>query len=111
MKEGSSLANQIDNFNRIILNLEDINVKLEDEDKAIILLSPLPPFYEHFIDTLLYERQSITIANVKDLLSFKEVTKKAETNDGESLMAREGLRKKRTTNRRKWKNLSPMIRS
>ena len=67
MEEDSSLANHIDNFNKIILDLEDINVKLEDEDKAIILLSSLPPSYKHFVDTLLYERQSIIMADVKRL--------------------------------------------
>ena len=77
MEEGNSLANHIDNFNMIILDLEDINVKLEDEDKAIIMLSSLPPSYEHFVDTLLYGRQSITMADVKDSLRSKEVTKKA----------------------------------
>ncbi|KAH9670747.1 hypothetical protein KPL70_017094 [Citrus sinensis] len=83
MEEGSSLATHIDNFNKIILDLEDINVSLEDEDKAIILLSSLPPSYEHFVDTLLYGRQSISMADVKDSLSSKEVTKKAETKAGE----------------------------
>ena len=77
MEEGNSLANHIDNFNRIILDLVDINVKLKDVDKAIIMLSSLPPSYEHFVDTLLYGRQSITMADVKDSLSSKEVTKKA----------------------------------
>ena len=77
MKEGGFLATHIDSFNKIILDFKDINVRLEDEDKTIILLSSLPPSYEHFVDTLLYRRQSISIADVKDPLSSKEVTKKA----------------------------------
>ena len=88
MEEGSSLATHIDSFNRIILDLEDINVSLEEKDKAIILLSSLPPSYEHFVDTLLYGRQSISMADVKDSLSSKEVTKRAETKAREGLMAR-----------------------
>ena len=102
MEEASSLATHIDNFNRIILDLEDINMSLEDEDKAIILLSSLPPSYEHFVDTLLYGRQSISMVDVKDSLSSKEVTKKAETKDGEGLMAR-GRPKKRENNKKKKK--------
>ncbi|KAH9702699.1 hypothetical protein KPL70_010850 [Citrus sinensis] len=89
MEEASSLATHIDNFNRIILDLEDINMSLEDEDKAIILLSSLPPSYEHFVDTLLYGRQSISMADVKDSLSSKEVTKKAETKAGEGQFKRD----------------------
>ncbi|KAH9754233.1 hypothetical protein KPL71_015385 [Citrus sinensis] len=85
MEEGSSLTTHIDAFNRIILDLEDINVKIEDEDKAIILLSSLPPSYEHFVDTLLYGRQSLAMQDVKEALSSKESFKKSETKDGEGL--------------------------
>ncbi|KAH9678917.1 hypothetical protein KPL71_025907 [Citrus sinensis] len=106
MEEGSSLANHIDNFNRIILDLEDINVRLEDEDKAIILLSSLPPSYEHFVDTLLYGRQSITMADVKDSLSSKEVTRKSEVKDGEGLTARGRPEKKDYSNKNRKRSKS-----
>lgn len=95
MEEGSSLATHIDNFNMIILDLEDINVKLENKEKAIILLSSLPPSYKHFVDILLYGRQSITMTDVKDSLSSKKVTKRAETKEGESQTVRGRLEKKK----------------
>ncbi|KAH9722760.1 Integrase catalytic domain-containing protein [Citrus sinensis] len=72
----------------IILDLEDINAKIEDEDKAIILLSSLPPSYEHFVDTLLYGRQSLAMQDVKEALSSKESSKKLETKDGKWLTVR-----------------------
>lgn len=95
MEEGSSLATHIDNFNMIILDLEDINVKLENKEKAIILLSSLPPSYKHFVDILLYGRQSITMTDVKDSLSSKKVTKRAETKEGESLTVKGRPEKKK----------------
>ncbi|KAL9447166.1 hypothetical protein AB3S75_014774 [Citrus x aurantiifolia] len=70
MEEGSSLTTHIDAFDRIILDLED-------KDKAIILLSLLPPSYEHFFDTLLYGRQSLAMQDVKEALSSKESSKKS----------------------------------
>ncbi|KAH9670142.1 hypothetical protein KPL70_016872 [Citrus sinensis] len=61
MEECSSLTNHIDAFNKIILNLKDINMKIDDEDKTIMLLSSLPPYSKHFIDTFLYGRQTLTM--------------------------------------------------
>lgn len=67
MEEDSSLFAHIDAFRMTILDLEYINVKIENEDKAILLLSSLPVSYEHFVDALLCERQSLTIQDVKKL--------------------------------------------
>ena len=98
MEEESSLTTHIDSFNMITLDLEDINVRLKDKDKAIILLSSLPPSSEHFVDTLLYGRQSISMADVKDSLNSKEVITMAETKNGECLMAK-GRPEKRENNK------------
>lgn len=60
----------------------------ENEDKEIILLSSLPPFYEHFVDILLYERQSLAMQDVKEALSLIESSKKSKSKDDEGLTAR-----------------------
>lgn len=88
MEEINSLTALIDAFNKIILDLEDINVKIDNEDKAIILLSSLTPSNRHFLDTLLYGRQTLTIQDVKEALSSKESSKKFEVKEGERLTAR-----------------------
>lgn len=54
MKEGTPVSNHLDEFNRIILDLKNIDCKLDDEDHVLILLCSLPTPFEHFIDTILY---------------------------------------------------------
>ncbi|RDX69162.1 Copia protein, partial [Mucuna pruriens] len=46
----------IANFKKILDDLENLEVKLEDEDKTPILLSALPSSYEHFKDAILFGR-------------------------------------------------------
>ena len=67
MREGDSLVEHLDAFNRIILDLENMGVKVEDEDEATILLSSLPEVYESFVDTLMYGRNTLTMEDVKHL--------------------------------------------
>nr|KYP63829.1 Retrovirus-related Pol polyprotein from transposon TNT 1-94 [Cajanus cajan] len=76
MSENMSVRDHLDNFNRIILDLQSIGVKVDDEDLAIILLCSLPKSYENFIDTMLYGRDSITLNNVKDNLQSKELKRR-----------------------------------
>ncbi|KAH9723787.1 CCHC-type domain-containing protein [Citrus sinensis] len=64
MEEGSSIIDHIDAFNKIILDPEDINVKIDDENKAMILLCSLSSSYENLVDTLMELRD---VRHVPDL--------------------------------------------
>ncbi|GAA0178681.1 hypothetical protein LIER_29870 [Lithospermum erythrorhizon] len=64
IQEDTSLKNHLDHLNSILLDLHNIDIKIEDEDAALILLASLPMSYENF-------RESMT--NDKDSLSLEEM--------------------------------------
>ena len=68
MKEGTPSSNHLNEFDRIAIDLKNIECKVEDEDHALILLCSLPPSFEHFVNTMLYgsRRDSISVNDVKD---------------------------------------------
>ncbi|KAH9703868.1 hypothetical protein KPL70_011252 [Citrus sinensis] len=91
MKDGTTLKDHVDEFNKLILDLENVNIVLEDEDRTLILLSSLPNSYEHFVDTLLYGRQTLTLKDVKNALESKDLKRRIDGKDqnlAESLVAR-----------------------
>ena len=53
MAEGANLAQHVHMFNKIISDLLWINIKFNDENKAMMLLSSLLASYEHLVMTLL----------------------------------------------------------
>ncbi|KAL8456282.1 hypothetical protein ACS0TY_034479 [Phlomoides rotata] len=57
MSEDKSLSEQLDTFNMYVDDLEDLDVKLEDDDKALMLLNALPRSLENFKDAVLFGRQ------------------------------------------------------
>ena len=91
IKDGVAMKDHVDEFNKLILDLENVNIILEDEDRALILLSPLPESYEHFVDTLLYGRQTLSLKDVKDALESKDLKKRSDMkdqNNAEGLVAK-----------------------
>ncbi|MCH84872.1 cytochrome P450 [Trifolium medium] len=53
-------------FNKIIDDLKNIKVKLDDENKNLILLSSLPRSFELYKDALLYGKEdNITLEEVQ----------------------------------------------
>ena len=54
ISEGTPIQNHLNEFNSIIFDLESLDVKIKDEDKAILLVVSLPTAYTHFKDILLY---------------------------------------------------------
>lgn len=75
IKEGMHIKDHLDEFNWVNLNLQNVDVKVKDEDQDLILLCSLPPSYDHFVDTLLYGRNILNLENVKASLNFKELKK------------------------------------
>lgn len=77
MKEDLGLSDQVDEFIKILDDLENLEIKLDEEDKALLLLNALPKSYENFRDTMLYGReQSISLEEVQLAIHSKELQKK-----------------------------------
>ena len=52
MQSGTSLMDHLKNFNSILLDLRNLEVKINDEDVALILLVSLPNSYENFVESV-----------------------------------------------------------
>ncbi|GJY43426.1 retrovirus-related pol polyprotein from transposon TNT 1-94 [Tanacetum coccineum] len=87
MPVGRKISEHIDEFNKIVLDLANLEVKFEDEDLALLLLTSLPASYEHFVDTLLYGREALALEDVMATLNSKKIKErsKAKGDDGEGL--------------------------
>nr|GEV98621.1 retrovirus-related Pol polyprotein from transposon TNT 1-94 [Tanacetum cinerariifolium] len=78
MSPGTKLGNHIDEFNKLILDWENIDIAIEDEDHALMLLISLSLSYKKLVETLLYGRQSLTIKDVFATLNLKESKKRTK---------------------------------
>ncbi|PKI33160.1 hypothetical protein CRG98_046448 [Punica granatum] len=70
---GTSVGDPVDLFNQIAMDLANVDVKMEDEDQALLLLYSLSKSHESFDDTILYGRTSTTLEDVNALLNSKEL--------------------------------------
>ena len=61
MSEEHKLQEHIDDFNKLWLDLENIEVKY---DKALVLLHSLPKSYETFVDILKHGRDALNLDDV-----------------------------------------------
>ncbi|GJZ23670.1 retrovirus-related pol polyprotein from transposon TNT 1-94, partial [Tanacetum coccineum] len=92
MPTGRKIFEHIDEFNKIVLDLANIEVNFEDKGLALLLLTSLPASYVHFVDTLLYGREALTLEDAMATLNSKEIKErsKAKGDDGEGLYVRGG---------------------
>ena len=71
-------------FNKILADLQNLDVEIDDEDKALLLLNSLPDTYEHLTTTLLYGKDEIKFNDVSNALMNNEVRKKDQDAHRES---------------------------
>jgi exonuclease VII small subunit len=76
MVQSKAIMEQLTEFNKILDDLENIEVQLEDEYKAILLLCALPKSFESFEDMMLYGKEgTVTLEEVQAALRTKKLTK------------------------------------
>ncbi|KAG8492887.1 hypothetical protein CXB51_010059 [Gossypium anomalum] len=69
LEEGASVHEHLTVFKEILSNLEAMEVQYDKEDLGLILLCLLPLFYSTFRDTILYNRESLTVDEIYDSLT------------------------------------------
>uniref|UniRef100_A0A803QIV7 Retrovirus-related Pol polyprotein from transposon TNT 1-94 n=1 Tax=Cannabis sativa TaxID=3483 RepID=A0A803QIV7_CANSA len=66
MDESKELRKHLDDYNSIILDLNNLGVNIVDEYRAILMLNSLPKMYMNtFLDTILYGKETLTMTEVK----------------------------------------------
>jgi hypothetical protein len=56
MEEDIDILEHLNKFNMLNSQLLNFGVKIEEENKVIVLLTLLPPLYDHLVTTLFYEK-------------------------------------------------------
>nr|GEU76359.1 retrovirus-related Pol polyprotein from transposon TNT 1-94 [Tanacetum cinerariifolium] len=78
MSLGTKLDDYIDEFNKLILDLANIDIEIKDEDQTLMLLMLLSSSYENFVETLLYRKESLTMEDILATLNSRELKKRTE---------------------------------
>ncbi|KAE8673710.1 hypothetical protein F3Y22_tig00111774pilonHSYRG00047 [Hibiscus syriacus] len=84
MQNDHDLVQHMNVFNQIVSDLARLDVKIEDEDRAMILLCSLPPSCEHMVTTLTYGKETINVEEITAALLAHNQRKK---NAGENSQA------------------------
>jgi len=71
MAKGTSVFDHIAEFTSILNDLGKLDVKVEDEDQALLLLCYLPTQYKSLRDMMIYGREKFSLEDVKGNLQAK----------------------------------------
>ncbi|CAL2231435.1 unnamed protein product [Prunus armeniaca] len=64
IENDSNMMEHLSAFNRRIANLQRLNEVYKSEDKAVMLLTSVPPSYKHFCTTLMFGKRTLKCEEV-----------------------------------------------
>ena len=85
LKEGLSINDHMNNYMKLLTDLVNVDVAIEEKDKTLILLNYLPDEeYKIFVLTLINNKQSLNYSNVSVALVNHEVRRKDKQSSSSS---------------------------
>lgn len=71
MQSGTPLRDHLENLNSILLDLCNLDIKIDDYDAALILVVSLPNNYQNFVESFMVGKDSLTLEEVKATLDTR----------------------------------------
>ena len=92
-------------FNKVISECLDVDVKIDEKDKALILLCSLPQSYDHIVTTMLFGKKTLILEKITSTLLSNKTRKRPnqEKQEGSGLVVtgREEKERKAWAHRRR----------
>jgi len=102
MKEGTSILQHLNHSIGFLSDILALELKLEDEDKVLLLLSSLPLSYDHLATTVMYKNEILVLENVRQMFQNNELMKKTDsTKETSRLVIKEQRRDHKVENPRR----------
>ena len=84
MPEGGDLVAHIQRFNQVCSEVMSLDVKIDEEDRALLLLCSLPGSYDGLIITLVYGKEILNYEEVVGVLRSNKQREKICKEDPKS---------------------------
>ena len=77
MKKGTTMLEHLNFFNKVINELLALDVKIDEEDKTLILLSLLPKLCDHIFTIMLYgQKKPLILGEITSTFLSNEIRKR-----------------------------------
>lgn len=93
IKDGGNLQEHLNVFIDILDRFERVDVKTDEEDKALLLTS-LPDSYDNMVTTLFYGNDTVKLEEATTLLLFNEIRWKSREAGQDLALVAQGENKK-----------------
>lgn len=97
MDDGMKISDHLSTLNGIVSDLESLEVKIDDEDKALRLILSLPSSYMHMKPVLMYGKETLSFEEVANKIISEERRMKSDesTSSSSVLVTRGGAKGKK----------------
>ena len=104
LKKGLSFTEHMNDYTKLVTDLVNVDVNIEEEDKSLILLNSLPDEeHESFVLTLINGKQSLNYNDVSAALVNYEVRRKDKQSSTSSTITEAMTTRRMGSNYRKGK--------
>ena len=93
-QESTPILQYLNAFNRILSDLLALEVKLEEENKPLLLFSSLPSSYDYLTTTIMYDKETLELENIRQMLKNNELMKKTDFTKEASELVVKGQRRR-----------------